>query len=107
MPVLSLCVRAQHYILLKEAEKNHKLNGLFDAFDFNQVVILVRSVHRAAELNKLLEECHFPSLCIHSGIAQEERFVKPFFGPIMLREKERWWDGSQWAHGVLPISLFL
>ena len=46
----------QHYILLKEAKKNRKLNDL-DALDFNQVVIFVKSVTRAAGLNKLLNEC--------------------------------------------------
>jgi hypothetical protein len=38
-------------------------------------VIFVKSVSRAAELNKLLVECNFPSICIHSGMSQEERFV--------------------------------
>jgi ATP-dependent RNA helicase UAP56/SUB2 len=56
-------------------EKNRKLNDLLDALDFNQVVIFVKSVSRAAELNKLLVECNFPSICIHSGLSQEERFV--------------------------------
>ena len=51
------CLSVQHYILLKEAEKNRKLNDLLDALDFNQVVIFVKSVTRAAELNKLLTEC--------------------------------------------------
>jgi superfamily II DNA/RNA helicase len=60
---------------LSEVEKNRKLNDLLDALDFNQVVIFVKSVSRAAELNKLLVECNFPSICIHSGLSQEERFV--------------------------------
>lgn len=63
----------QHYIKLTEAEKNRKLNDLLDALDFNQVVIFVKSVSRASELNKLLIECNFPSICIHSGMSQEER----------------------------------
>ena len=50
------CLSVQCYILLKEAEKNRKLNDL-DALDFNQVIIFVKSVTRAAELNKLLIEC--------------------------------------------------
>ncbi|XP_050273910.1 DEAD-box ATP-dependent RNA helicase 15-like [Quercus robur] len=54
---LTLHGLVQHYILLKEAEKNRKLNDLLDALDFNQVVIFVKSVTRAAELNKLLTEC--------------------------------------------------
>lgn len=70
-----LILSLQHYILLKEGEKNRKLNDLLDALDFNQVVIFVKSVSRAAELNKLLEECNFPSICIHSGMAQEERYA--------------------------------
>lgn len=65
----------QHYIKLSELEKNRKLNDLLDALDFNQVVIFVKSVSRAAELNKLLVECNFPSICIHSGMSQEERFA--------------------------------
>nr|VDD14563.1 unnamed protein product [Brassica oleracea] len=55
-------------------EKNRKLNDLLDALDFNQVVIFVKSVSRAGELNKLFIECNFPSICIHSGMSQEERF---------------------------------
>lgn len=69
--MLFICL--QHYIKLTELEKNRKLNDLLDALDFNQVVIFVKSVSRAAELNKLLVECNFPSICIHSGMSQEER----------------------------------
>ncbi|KAI3995147.1 hypothetical protein MKX01_031949 [Papaver californicum] len=71
---LTLHGLVQHYIKLTELEKKRKLNDLLDALDFNQVVIFVKSVRRAAELNKLLEECNFPSICIHSGMSQEERF---------------------------------
>lgn len=74
----SLSFLMQHYIKLTELEKNRKLNDLLDALDFNQVVIFVKSVNRAAELNKLLCECNFPSICIHSGMPQEERFVLSF-----------------------------
>lgn len=43
-----------------------------------QVVIFVKSVLRAKELNKLLIECNFPSICIHSAMKQEERLaVRP------------------------------
>ncbi|KAK5792756.1 hypothetical protein PVK06_033875 [Gossypium arboreum] len=72
---LTLHGLVQHYIKLSELEKNRKLNDLLDALDFNQVVIFVKSVNRAAELNKLLVECNFPSICIHSGMSQEERYV--------------------------------
>lgn len=73
--VLSYTSSIQHYIKLSELEKNRKLNDLLDALDFNQVVIFVKSVSRAAELNKLLVECNFPSICIHSGMSQEERYM--------------------------------
>ena len=45
-----------------------------DFFTF-QVVIFVKSVARAIELDKLLVSCNFPSISIHSGLQQEERCV--------------------------------
>jgi len=66
----------QHYIKLLENEKNRKLNQLLDTLEFNQVCIFVKSVQRAIQLNKLLSECNFPSICIHSGMSQEERIER-------------------------------
>ena len=63
----------QHYIKLKEEEKNRKLNDLLDALEFNQVVVFVKSVQRAIQLDKLLQECNFPSVAIHGSMKQEER----------------------------------
>ena len=63
----------QYYVKLTEAQKNRKLNDLLDALDFNQVVIFVNGVRRAKELNKLLNECNFPSMAIYGGLEQEER----------------------------------
>merc|ERR1711988_470869 len=63
----------QYFVKLGEREKNRKLNDLLDALEFNQVVIFVKSVQRAVALDKLLVECSFPSLAIHSGLKQEER----------------------------------
>jgi ATP-dependent RNA helicase UAP56/SUB2 len=63
----------QYYIKLNENEKNRKLNELLDELEFNQVIIFVKSTSRANELNKLLQECNFPSIAVHSGISQEER----------------------------------
>ena len=63
----------QYYVRLTEEEKNRKLNDLLDMLEFNQVVIFVSKVKRAVELSKLLEDCNFPSLCIHSALPQEER----------------------------------
>nr|GEW35732.1 DEAD-box ATP-dependent RNA helicase 56 isoform X1 [Tanacetum cinerariifolium] len=73
---LTLHGLVQHYIKLSELEKNRKLNDLLDVLDFNQVVIFVKSVSRVAGLNKLLVECSFPSICIHSGMSQEERLTQ-------------------------------
>jgi len=66
----------QYYVQLQENEKNRKLVDLLDALEFNQCVIFVKSVNRASELNKLLNECNFPSICIHSVMKQEERIDK-------------------------------
>mmetsp|Transcript_91658 Transcript_91658/g.179574 ORF Transcript_91658/g.179574 Transcript_91658/m.179574 type:complete len:418 (+) Transcript_91658:91-1344(+) len=66
----------QYYIRLDEADKNKKLNDLLDALDFNQVVIFVSKVKRAVELSRLLEDCNFPSICIHSQLKQEERISR-------------------------------
>mmetsp|Transcript_101876 Transcript_101876/g.183805 ORF Transcript_101876/g.183805 Transcript_101876/m.183805 type:complete len:425 (+) Transcript_101876:80-1354(+) len=66
----------QYYCKLTEKEKNRKLNDLLDALEFNQVVIFVKSVQRATALDKLLVECNFPSIAIHSGLNQEERISR-------------------------------
>merc|ERR1711937_865001 len=66
----------QYYTKLTEKEKNRKLNDLLDALEFNQVVIFVKSVQRAVALDKLLTECNFPSIAIHSGLGQEDRIAK-------------------------------
>lgn len=63
----------QYYIKLMESEKNRKLNELLDTLEFNQVIIFVKSTLRANELDKLLRECNFPSIAVHSGVSQEER----------------------------------
>lgn len=36
----------------------------------SQVVIFVKSVQRANTLNSLLNDCNFPSVCIHRGMDQ-------------------------------------
>lgn len=66
----------QYYVKLTEQQKNRKLNDLLDALDFNQVVIFVNGVRRCKELNKLLQECNFPSTCMYGGMPQEERLER-------------------------------
>ncbi|KAF2434869.1 P-loop containing nucleoside triphosphate hydrolase protein [Tothia fuscella] len=66
----------QYYIKLSESEKNRKLNDLLDNLEFNQVIIFVKNTTRATELDKLLRECNFPSIAVHSGISQEDRIKR-------------------------------
>merc|ERR1711959_530429 len=66
----------QYYCKLDEQAKNRKANDLLDSLEFNQVVIFVKSVQRAVALDKLLCECNFPSIAIHSGLPQEERIAR-------------------------------
>jgi len=66
----------QYFVELPEGSKNRKLVDLLDALEFNQVVIFVKSLTRCNELNKLLQDCNFPSIAIHSGLSQEERIDK-------------------------------
>jgi ATP-dependent RNA helicase UAP56/SUB2 len=75
----------QYYIKLEEKEKNRKLNELLDELQFNQVIIFVKSTVRATELDKLLRECNFPSIAVHSGVSQEERYVHPSLRNIPTR----------------------
>ncbi|RDL37026.1 Uncharacterized protein BP5553_04459 [Venustampulla echinocandica] len=73
---LTLHGLAQYFIKLDEKEKNRKLNELLDELQFNQVIIFVKSTLRATELDKLLRECNFPSIAVHSGVSQEERIKR-------------------------------
>lgn len=66
----------QYYVKLQESDKNRKMSAILDKLEFNQVVIFVKSVSRAIELNKLLMESGFPSIDIHSNIKQDERIKR-------------------------------
>jgi len=70
----------QYYVKLTEKQKNRRLNDLLDALEFNQVVIFVNGVRRCKELNKLLQECNFPSIAMYGGsfggLKQEERLER-------------------------------
>lgn len=63
----------QHFVQLEESEKIKKLTDMLDALDFNQVVVFVKTRQRASALDKMLQKCFFPSMCIHSDLKQEER----------------------------------
>jgi len=66
----------QHYVKLKDAEKNRKLFELLDVLEFNQVVIFVKSVQRCVAMAQLLVEQNFPAIGIHRGMSQEERLSR-------------------------------
>merc|ERR1719253_2220639 len=66
----------QYFVKLEESKKNRKLNDLLDVLQFNQVIIFVKSVQRAIALDKLLQECSFPSVAVHSGLKQDERITR-------------------------------
>ncbi len=72
---LTLHGLVQHYVKLEESEKNRKLNDLLDSLMFNQVVMFVSSVSRCKALDKLLQECNFPSIAIHGSMSQQERLA--------------------------------
>jgi len=66
----------QYYVTLKENEKNKKLNDILDILQFNQVIIFVKNIMRCRELNKLLNECNFPSIAIHGDLEQADRIER-------------------------------
>ncbi|KAL3880797.1 hypothetical protein ACJMK2_033008 [Sinanodonta woodiana] len=63
----------QHYVKLKDNEKNRTLFELLDVLEFNQVIIFVKSVQRCTALAQLLVEQNFPAIAIHRAMTQEER----------------------------------
>ena len=66
----------QHYVKIKDTEKNRKLFELLDVLEFNQVVIFVKSVPRCIALAQLLIEQNFPAIGIHRGMNQTERLSR-------------------------------
>merc|ERR1712240_614838 len=66
----------QHYVKLKDSEKNRKLFELLDVLEFNQVVIFVKSVQRCIALATLLKEQNFPAVDIHRAMNQQERLSR-------------------------------
>merc|ERR1711931_170313 len=66
----------QHYVKLRDNEKNRKLFELLDALEFNQVIIFVKSVQRCMALGQLLEDQNFPAIGIHRAMKQEERLSR-------------------------------
>ena len=70
---LTLHGLVQHYVALREEEKNRRLFDILDMLDFKQVVIFVKTPSRAEALAGLMKEVNFPAICIHGGMKQEMR----------------------------------
>jgi len=68
----------QYYVKLDENQKTKKLMDILDQVDFNQVVIFVSNKDRAFQLNKLLEDNNFPSVCIHGNPMKQEQRIERF-----------------------------
>jgi len=66
----------QHYVKLKDNEKNRKLFELLDLLEFNQVIIFVKSVQRCMALAQLLVDQNFPAIAIHRAMTQDERLSR-------------------------------
>merc|ERR1711962_1514608 len=66
----------QHYVKLKDNEKNRKLFELLDVLEFNQVIIFVKTVPRCIALSQLLTEQNFPAIAMHRSMPQEERLSR-------------------------------
>lgn len=64
----------QHYVKLKDNEKNRKLFELLDALEFNQVIIFVKSIQRCMALSQLLIEQNFPAIAMHKAMSQDDRY---------------------------------
>lgn len=56
-----------------EEQKIKTLLAYLKKINFNQVIIFVKKVQRAKNLNKLLNECDFKSLALHRKMSQAER----------------------------------
>jgi len=73
---LTLHGLTQYVLRIPESDKNRRLTALLDALSFNQVVVFVSKVARATELAKLLVECNFPAIFVHSKLSQPERLER-------------------------------
>jgi ATP-dependent RNA helicase UAP56/SUB2 len=63
----------QYFVKLPTEQKNRRLIGILDSFKFNQLVVFVQSPGRARALDKILNECEYPSSAIHGDMQQQDR----------------------------------
>lgn len=65
----------QYYYIVEDKEKLDKLMYILDRITFNQGVIFVNRIEKAARLTNLLIQKLFNPICIHSRMPQGERII--------------------------------
>ena len=63
---------------IKEVTEEQKIKTLLaylKKINFNQVIIFVKKVQRAKNLNKLLNECDFKSLTLHRKMSHNSKIT--------------------------------
>lgn len=61
---------------LSETEKNRKVFSLIKTLAFNQLVVFMKSVSRAVELERVLRSHNVTCVSIHAGLSQTERLER-------------------------------
>merc|ERR1712176_1442832 len=96
----------QHYVKLKDNEKNRKLFELLDVLEVNQVIIFVKTGPRCIALSQLLVEQNFPAICIHRAMTQEERLSR--YQQFKISRSASWWrrtcSGAVWTSSASTSS---
>jgi len=97
-PKLIFQALQHYYIDIPENEKIMKLKDILNTQLFDPVIIFVKSIPNAVNINKILLECNFQSILIHSGQEQDEKsFVclKMFFFLIFILLEIKNMDNSK------------
>lgn len=66
----------QYYVNLSEKEKNRKVFELLKNLAFNQLVVFMKSVNRAVELERVLQSNNVSCVGLHAGLSQEDRLAR-------------------------------
>mmetsp|Transcript_111390 Transcript_111390/g.239941 ORF Transcript_111390/g.239941 Transcript_111390/m.239941 type:complete len:217 (+) Transcript_111390:217-867(+) len=66
----------QYTVELKEAEKNRKVYTIIKDLPFNQLVIFMKSVNRAVELERVLQSHGIKCVSLHGGLNQKQRLER-------------------------------
>lgn len=66
----------QYYVNLTDRERNKKVFELVKELGFNQLVIFIKNISRAKELEKILNNSKYNCLTIHGGLPQNQRLER-------------------------------